>query len=199
VCDARTVGGAREAALLGVLYACGVRRSELVGLEVRDYAPATGAVLVRGKGDKERRVFMTCGAREAVDRWLVHRGAEVGPLFTPVRKNGRIVLRRMSGQAIVQLVRRLAIAARVAPFGPHDIRRTCIGDLLDAVADLPTVQALVGHADPATTARYDRRGDRARRRAAELPHVPVGRLAAVDPSASQPERTNASVAAIGRP
>ena len=172
VCDGSTPGGARNAALLGLLYGGGLRRAEVVALDRDDYDKATGKLVVRGKGNKERVAWATNGSRDALDAWLAVRGDEAGPLFFPVAKGGKLEPRRMSDQAVAELVRRLGRKAKIARFSPHDMRRTFIGDLLDGGADLATVQGLAGHASPTTTSRYDRRGERARKKAAELLHVP---------------------------
>ncbi|TMB15406.1 MAG: integrase [Deltaproteobacteria bacterium] len=171
--DSRPATRARDAALLAVLYGAGVRRAEAVGLDVADYDPETGALTIRhGKGRRERMMYATNGAREALAAWLTVRGADVGPLFTPVDKSGRIVPRRLTPESVFDRLEHLACRAGVARFSPHDCRRSFISDLLDNGADLAVVQAMAGHANPATTARYDRRGEHAKRRAAGLLCVP---------------------------
>lgn len=165
--------GARDAALLAVAFTAGIRLAELVTLDLADYDPATGELHIRrGKGQVERLSYVQNGAQRAVDAWLAVRGDQPGPLFCPVNKVGRIIVHRMSGQAVYATFAKRAAQAGVADFSPHDARRTFAGDLLDAGADIVTVQKLMGHANVATSARYDRRPEYAKRRAAGLLHFP---------------------------
>lgn len=170
----RSAKGRRDAAVIAVAYGGGLRRSEVVALDLADYDPDAGQLRVRdGKGRRDRIVYATSGVTLAVAAWLAVRGEEPGPLFWPAGGRGRsLVNRRMSDAAIRLLLHCRAQQARVKSFGPHDLRRTFISDLLDAGADMATVQRLAGHANPQTTLRYDRRGEETKRRAAELLHVP---------------------------
>jgi site-specific recombinase XerC len=174
-CDSRTAGGARDAGLLAILFGGGLRRAEVVALDLDSFDPATGALVILGKGRKERKGWVTNGSREALDAWLAIRGADPGPLFLPVRRGGHIERRRMTDAAVAELVHRIALKARVAALSPHDARRTFVGSLLSLSVDLSTVQQLAGHASPTTTARYDRRSEQTRKAASELLHVPFVR------------------------
>ena len=165
--------GARDAAMLALLYGCGLRRSEVVALDLTDYSDSDGAVTVRsGKGRKDRIVYVPTGGRAAIDAWLARRGFWPGALLAPVAKGGKIQHRAMSAQGVMQRLQHLAKAASVKPFSPHDLRRSFVGELLDAGADISSVQQLAGHSNVSTTQRYDRRPEEAKRRAAELLHVP---------------------------
>ena len=169
--------GVRDAALLGVLYGGGLRRSEAVALDVSDYTAATAELrITRGKGRKARVTYIRGGAASALEAWLTLRNVETGPvstpLFTRLIKGARVTEQRLTDSGVLHVLQQRARRAGVPPFSPHDVRRTFIGDLLDAGADISTVQRLAGHANVQTTARYDRRGERAKHAAAGLLHVP---------------------------
>jgi integrase/recombinase XerC len=178
-----TPAGYRDAAVIALLYACGPRRAELVGLDLADVSITEdddehwGKLTVRhGKGNKERNLPVAGGALDALQDWLIVRGDAAGPLFVPINKGSVLALdRRLSSQAIYDLLAKRGAAAKLADFSPHDLRRTFISDLLDKSADIATVQKLAGHAQVTTTARYDRRGERAKRKAVSLLHVPYTR------------------------
>jgi integrase len=174
-CDPTTAQGTRDAALLAVLYGAGLRRSEAVALDLGDYDPETGVLTVRsGKGRKARTGHATNGAKAALDAWLAKRGSDAGPFFLPIHRGGSIRDRRMTDQSVLSILDRIRRKAKVRPFSPHDLRRSFISDLLDRGADIATVQRMAGHANIQTTARYDRRGEEAQRKAAELLYVPFG-------------------------
>jgi site-specific recombinase XerD len=164
--------GARDAAMLALLRVCGLRRAELCALTLADFNAADGSLSVIGKRSKQRLAYVTGGALEALTDWLAVRGTEPGPLFCPVNKGGRVTLRRMHAEAVFAALHKRAAESGVKDLSPHDLRRTFAGDLLDSGADIATVQRLMGHANVNTTARYDRRGEQARRRAVEALHVP---------------------------
>jgi integrase len=134
--------------------------------------------VVRGKRNKERLVYVVNGAAAALGDWLELRGDQPGALFQPINKGGVITSRRLSTQSIYNMLARRGQAAGIRDFSPHDLRRTMISHLLDAGADISTVQKLAGHASPTTTARYDRRPEAAKCKAAGLLHVPYMRAVA---------------------
>lgn len=168
-------GGARDTALLAVLYGTGLRRAELAALELRHLRRDGPLLLVYGKGGKPREVFIDGDALAALDQWLALRGAADGALFCPVLKSGKVVVRRMTPEAVHRALRRAALRSGVDAFTPHDLRRSYISHQLDAGTDIKTVRDLVGHADMNTTARYDRRGDGAKRKAALALRIPFRR------------------------
>lgn len=165
--------GVRDAAMLALLYGGGLRRSEVVALDYADFEQESGALVVRrGKGNKDRTAYATNGTADALADWLSVRGDQAGSLFLAVGKGGHVLSHGLTGQAVLYILARRAKQAGVSNVSPHDLRRTFVSDLLDRGADIVTVQKLAGHASVQTTARYDRRGEAQKRRAAELLHVP---------------------------
>ncbi len=165
--------GMRDAALIAILRSSGLRRHEVVNLDLSDFDSSTGAMRVRaGKGCKDRTVYLSSRAVQVVEEWLHVRGDSPGPLLCHVNKSDRVVVRRLTAQAVLYLLQKRATEAGVASFSPHDLRRTFASDLLDAGVDIASVQKLMGHANPATTSRYDRRGEETLRKAVQVLDIP---------------------------
>jgi integrase/recombinase XerD len=147
--------GIRDRAILELLYGCGLRVSELVGLDTDRVDLQAQQVRVIGKGNKERRVPMGDEARERLHRYRVGpRDAWTAGRPTPAVFVGRRG-RRMSREAVWALVKRWAEAAGVSErVTPHTFRHSFATHLLEGGADLRVVQALLGHASISTTQLY---------------------------------------------
>jgi integrase len=167
-----TAAGPRDAVILALGVAAGLRRAEMAALDFSDVDLETEVVRVQGKGQKIREVPVKNGALDALRAWIHHRGDRPGPLLSPVRKGGRVEMGRLAPQAIQRACEKRARQVGIPDFTPHDLRRTYISTLLDRGVDLAVASDLAGHSSPRTTKRYDRRGERARHQAAELVVVP---------------------------
>jgi integrase/recombinase XerC len=145
----------RDAAVLELFYATGIRVSELCGLDVGHLDHDRRTVRVRGKGDKERTVPVGVPALKAVTRWLAAgRPAFAAPVSGPALflgvRGGRLDPR--TARRIVH--QRLREAGTARDTGPHGIRHSAATHLLEGGADLRSVQEILGHASPATTQIY---------------------------------------------
>jgi len=168
----------RDGAILAVMLGAGLRRSEVASLAVDDVSLEDGKITIRrAKRNKQRVVYLPSGAVLALRHWLGRRGEAAGPLFLPINKGDRVIYqdKPMTAQAIQVIVDRRRAGAGVADCSPHDFRRTFVGNLLDAGVDLATVQGLVGHSSPTTTARYDRRPEAVKAAAVARLHIPYNR------------------------
>lgn len=173
-CDrAGGAAGARDACLITLLYGGGLRRDEARRIQLSDYHERSHSLHVIGKGKRARTAFFEDqGARRALNNWLRVRGCKPGPLLCAVSRSGAIVIRMLSGQAIFAALRRRALAAGLERFSPHDLRRSFATHHFEEGSDSRLVQGMLGHASPSTTAKYDLRSEKARRRASKRARVP---------------------------
>ena len=147
--------GQRDRAMLELMYASGLRVSELVGLKTFDLGLNEGVLRVMGKGNKERLVPFGQYAREAIVRYMqdsrphILKGQQTDDLFVTHHGHG------MSRVMFWMLVKKYALAAGInSPLSPHTLRHAFATHLLNHGADLRAVQMLLGHADISTTTIY---------------------------------------------
>lgn len=142
----------RDRAMVEMLYAAGLRVSEIIGVKLEDLKLELGHVLVRGKGDKERLVPLGRAAQEAIRAYLESgREALLNGKISPmlfVRRGGG----RLTRQRVWQMVNAASASGRHA--SPHMLRHSCATHMVENGADLRTVQTILGHADVSTTQVY---------------------------------------------
>lgn len=172
----------RNTCLMELLYATGMRVSELVGLPVASARGNPGMLLVKGKGGKERMVPLSGPAREALAEWLEHRDGEEAEamdagkpasryLFPSRGAAGHLTRHRFYG-----LIKELAVRGGISPskVTPHTLRHAFATHLLANGADLRAIQEMLGHADVSTTEIYTHVLD-ARLKDLVLTHHPLQR------------------------
>ena len=141
----------RDLAILELLYGCGIRASELVGIDLQDIDLKGGWLRVRGKGNKERQVPVGERARQAVDAYLAVRTAIPGECALLVNSRGR----RLGDRQVRRLVKLYALLETGdSTVHPHSFRHAYATHLLSNGADLRAIQELLGHARLSTTQKY---------------------------------------------
>ncbi|WP_045822928.1 site-specific tyrosine recombinase XerD [Williamsia herbipolensis] len=144
----------RDRALMELLYSCGARISEAVSLDIEDVTSETGAVLLRGKGGKERLVPVGRPALEALDAYLVRGRPALVSKFNPalfLNSRGGRLSRQSAWQVLADSAQRAGLDKAVSP---HTLRHSFATHLLDGGADVRVVQELLGHASVTTTQVY---------------------------------------------
>jgi len=174
-----TPAGARDAAMIAIAASTGARRAEIASISAENLSTDEDGnyrIRIIGKKNKERTIFIRGNAALCLNDWLQIRfeaGSESGPLFCSILKSGRMIPEKgISPTAADRILRKRCSQADLTDLDWHDLRRTTTSNLLDAGADISTVAGILGHSNVQTTARYDRRGERARIKASELISVP---------------------------
>ncbi|MCE9591310.1 MAG: site-specific integrase [Planctomycetes bacterium] len=139
--------GRRDAALLVVFLCTGLRRAEAATLDLADYKPPAGTLLIRGETpEKVRTVTLRGPARAAMKDWVQARGAKPGPLFLPVGRGDIVRHRRMTDQAVYDIFNRITTRGRLRHITTRDVRRAYVVSLIHAGKTPDQVKALTGHA-----------------------------------------------------
>lgn len=153
--DGDDVRSLRDKAMLELFFSTGMRVSELVSLS-RDLDLSRGEFAVRGKGDKVRVVFLSDAAKKAIKKYLDKRADTDDALFAQLGKNAKHANDlRLTTRSVERIVKHYATKAGISKkVTPHIIRHSFATDLLENGADIRSVQALLGHANIATTQVY---------------------------------------------
>ncbi len=160
--DPLTLKGKRDRAMLALLLGCGLRRTELLSLEVDHIEQREGRWVIPdlvGKGNRRRTVPVPAAVKIRVEEWVLaaelDRSKPGGKLFRPISKAGKLTGDSMQDEkGIWHIVVQYARQTSLGKLAPHDLRRTCAKLCRKAGGDLEQIQMLLGHASIQTTERY---------------------------------------------
>lgn len=157
--DVNTLGGVRDRAILELLFSSGLRVSELTGLDRDHINLKRREFTVRGKGQKDRPIFISSEAARWIEQYLGQRQDTAKPLFVRYSGQKKVDLsgnfHRLTPRSVQRLVARYALLAGITKHvSPHTLRHSFATDLLMNGADLRSVQAMLGHSNIATTQIY---------------------------------------------
>lgn len=157
--DVETQNGLRDRAIMELLFSSGLRVSELVGLDKDHINLKRREFMVRGKGQKDRPIFISTDAALWIERYLAKRTDNSRPLFIRYSGSKKVDLtgnfHRLTARSIQRMVARYALLAGITKHvSPHTLRHSFATDLLMNGADLRSVQELLGHSNVATTQIY---------------------------------------------
>ena len=147
----------RDQVILELLYGCGIRNSELIGINLNDIRWSSEVILVRGKGRKERYVPFGDSAKSAVQSYLAARQRVLGETKHTQEKALLINLRgqRLTTRSVGRIVKQIAVARGLSPdVHPHTLRHAFGTHMLEEGADLRAIQEMLGHERLSTTQRY---------------------------------------------
>ena len=157
--DTNTLAGLRDRAILELLFSSGLRVSELVGLDKDHINLKRKEFTVRGKGQKDRPIFISNEAADWIEKYSERRDDNSKPLFVRYSGNKQVRLDgnfyRLTARSVQRLVARYALLAGITKHvSPHTMRHSFATDLLMNGADLRSVQAMLGHSNISTTQIY---------------------------------------------
>ena len=157
--DLETINGLRDRAILELLFSSGLRVSELVGLDKDHINLARREFMVRGKGQKDRPIFISQTAADTIKNYLEKRSDVIKALFISYSGSHKVNnsgnYKRLTARSVQRMVARYAVLAGITKHvSPHTLRHSFATDLLMNGADLRSVQAMLGHSNISTTQIY---------------------------------------------
>jgi len=156
-CCAQTLRGKRDQAILAVLLGCGLRRAELIDLELDDLQIREDHWVIAdlvGKGGHVRTIPVPTWVKSALDLWTSAASIRNGHVFRAINKAGRVWGDGFTSKVIWKLVKKAAACSGLANLAPHDLRRSCARLCHLAGGEIEQIQFLLGHVSVQTTERY---------------------------------------------